>query len=195
MKNIIIGISSCVLVGLLILTVYTLHGRSIRQQELDCALASAMENVMERVREDTITSDEDMVALLLQEFMMQVDSNSQVTVHILEADYEKGLLSAEAIFTYPHPIGTTGKVSSRKTVIIESYDSAEPKVYYSVLYLVEGQSYKKYYVQEGSNMVIPGAPTLEGKRFVGWREPDGNEVLALVGMKVEKDSTFVAVFQ
>ena len=122
MKNIVIGIGSCFLAGILVLTLYTLHGRSVRQEELDDALASGMKLALEQVKQGgdgAPGSNEELTALFLQSFLLQIDSNSQVTVHILEADYEKGLLSVEAVLTYRHPIGTEGRVTARRTVILE----------------------------------------------------------------------------
>ncbi len=122
MKNIVIGICSCFLMGILVLTLYTMHGRSIRQEELDDALAAGMRTALEQVREGgsrVVESNEDLTAMFLQSFLMQLDSNSQVTVHIQDVDYEKGLLSVRAILTYRHPIGTEGRVVSEKTAIVE----------------------------------------------------------------------------
>lgn len=122
MKNIIIGICSFVLLGILILTMYTLHGRSIRQQELNHALTSSMQSVMDSICQDiecAPKNNEELVALFLQEFLVQIESNSQVTVHVLDVDHEKGLLSVEAILEFMHPIGTSGTVSAHRTVIIE----------------------------------------------------------------------------
>jgi len=122
MKNIMIGICSFVLLGIVVLIIFTLHGRSVRKQELNYALTSSMQNVMERLQTDTVfapKSDEELIAMFQQEFLMQIESNSDVTIHILAADCEKGLLSVEAIFTYKHPIGTQGNLSARRTAIIE----------------------------------------------------------------------------
>lgn len=198
MKNVVIGVCSCALIGILILTVYTLHGRSIRQEELNQALTSGMKNAVERMREETIYTDSDdreLIALFLQEFLTQINSNSQVTVHILDVDYEKGLLSAEAVLTYLHPIGKTGAVSSRQTVLVENYGKKQTPAYCSIEYIVNGSSYKCYHVQKGSNIITPGAPYMEGKSFVGWREEAGSEIVSLVGKTAEEDCMFVAVFQ
>ncbi len=122
MKNVVIGICSFVLTGILVLTLYTLHGCSIRQEELDDALACGLKTAMEQVKQGgdiAPESDEELKALFLQCFLQQIDSNSQVTVHILEADHEKGLLSVEAVLTYRHPVGTEGRVTATGTVILE----------------------------------------------------------------------------
>ena len=122
MKNIVIGIGSCLLIGILVLILYTMHGRSIRQEELDDALTAGMKTALEQVREGgsyAPESNEELTAMFLQSFLMQINSNSKVTVHILDVDYEKGLLSVRATLTYRHPVGTEGRVVSEKTAIVE----------------------------------------------------------------------------
>lgn len=122
MKNIVIGVCSCVLAGILVLTLYTLHGRSIRQEELEDALTHGMKTVLEQVKQGgdgAPESNEELTAMFLQCFLQQINSNSQVTVHFLEADQEKGLLSVEASLIYRHPVGTKGRVTAQKTAILE----------------------------------------------------------------------------
>ncbi len=198
MKHIMIGICSFALFGLLLLTIYTIHGRSIRQAELDQALEDAMEQAVASTGEthlDGPQNDKELTALFLEKFASQIDSNSQVTVHILDADWQKGLLSAEAVVSFYHPTGKEGKVASRRTVIREARVQEEEKEYCCIDYIVNGSSYKTYHVQKGSKLMIPGAPQSAGKRFLGWRERDGEEIVVLAGRKIEKDCTYVAVFQ
>lgn len=198
MKNVIIGICSCVLAGILLLTVYTLHGRSIRRTELNNALTAGIENTLERLRgggRHAPKSNEELIGIFLQELLTQIDSHSQVTVHILDADYEKGLLSVEAVLSYVHPLGLSGTVASRQTAILESYEVWEEAAYCSVDYIVEGAGYKTYNVQKGSSLMIPGAPQIKGKRFLGWRELKGSSIVSLVGKIVEESCVYVAVFE
>lgn len=198
MKNIIIGICACVLTGILLLTVYTLHGRSIRQTELNQALDAGLKQAVDQTgtgHTDGPRSNEEFIALFLEKFLMQIGSHSDVEVEVLDADYEKGLLSAEATLIYKHPNGKEGSVSSRRTVIREAFLTEEPVEYCNVKYIVDGSSYKTYHVQKGTNLTIPGAPVSSGKVFKGWRELKGTDVISLVGQMVERDCVFVAVFQ
>lgn len=198
MKNIVIGICAFVLIGILILTVYTIHGRSIRQAELDQALALALEETIAKTGKnhtDGPKSNEEMTTLFLEKFLTQLESNSQAAVHILDADYEKGLLSAEAVLTYQHPTGREGSVSSRQTAIRETVSAQEQEEYCRIDYLVNGSSYKTFQVQKGSSLMVPGAPEVKGKVFQGWKEQEGEGILDLKGRKAERDCTYVAVFQ
>jgi hypothetical protein len=52
----------------------------------------------------------------------QIHSNSDLDLLIYAADFEKGILSAEAALTYQNLIGTTSSVTTGKRVILlESY--------------------------------------------------------------------------
>ena len=198
MKHIIIGICSCVMAGLLILTVYTFYGRSVRKAELNQALTLSMEQALEQTAAGELYgsgNDRELVAVFLESFLMQIDSSSEVTVHVLDVDYEKGLLSVEAVLSYRHPIGLPGAVAMQKTVLRENYGEEKPAEFCSISYIVEGSYYKIYNVLKGSTMMIPGAPVLSGKRFLGWRELEGSEVISLAGQLVMQDYVFVAVFQ
>lgn len=198
MKNIVIGIGACVLACIVLLASFTLFGRNSRKGELENALTYAMEQTVESVaagEQERPDSEEEFIALFLQLFYTRIESNSQVTVHILEADYEKGLLSVEAVSEYRHPLGQTGTVAVQRTAILELCDAAERTGFCDVIYLVEGQTYKKYHVQKGTGLPVPGAPVLEGKNFLGWRAADRADVLALTGKTVLEDCTYVAVFE
>ena len=189
-----IGIGSITLVLIIILVIYTLHGRSVRQKELDNGLSFGMEKAMEMLSADEYAprSNEEFIALFLEAFLVNFESNSEVTINILQADYEKGLLSVEGILRYKHPIGTTGTVACVRTIILEEYVEEAKKTNFTIQYMVEGIVYKKYVLEEGTSLMIPANP--EGD-FLGWRALDGEEILDLEGAFVEENCTYVAVFQ
>ncbi|GHU45005.1 hypothetical protein FACS1894111_13020 [Clostridia bacterium] len=124
MKNIVIGICSVVLIFGVVLTAYTLHGRSVRETELSNALSYGMEKAMGMLMAEGSVipkSDEELVVCFLESFLMQIDSNSVVTVNVLDVDGEMGLLSVEAVLEYKHPIGTKGWVSQKMCILLEAY--------------------------------------------------------------------------
>lgn len=124
MKNMIIAFIAALCGVLVILIGFTIHGRTTRQVELDNALKSSMEEAMTMLtyEEGSPQTEEEWKAAFLQSLVIQINSASELTVTILEADMEKGILSAEATLTWVHPIGTTGRVSSTMTVIMEEYE-------------------------------------------------------------------------
>lgn len=124
MKNMLIAFYAALIGIVIILTGFTIHGRSIRQVELDNALKSSMEEAMTILmyEEGRPETEEEWKASFLQSLAIQINSASDLKVVFLEADMTNGILSVEATLTWKHPIGTTGKVSSTMTVIMEEYE-------------------------------------------------------------------------
>ena len=110
MKNMLMAFYAAIIGLLIILIGFTIHGRSIRQVELDNALKSSMEETMVSLlyEEGGPQSEEEWKSMFLQSLVVQINSASDLTVTFLEADMEKGLLSVEATLTWNHPIGTRG---------------------------------------------------------------------------------------
>lgn len=124
MKNMLIAFISAICAVVIILIGFTMHGRSIRQIELDNALKSSMEEAMTSLmyEEGGPVDEKEWKATFLQSLVVQINSTSDLKVTFLEADMAKGILSVEATLTWNHPIGTVGSVSSVMTVIIEEYE-------------------------------------------------------------------------
>lgn len=124
MKKVIMAVLSILIILIFILSLFTLHGRNYRQTEIDNALTSSMENAMQLLlTEDKPTTQDEWEQMFVQTVALQIESESELTVHIGEnSDMEKGILTAEAILRFRHPIGTEGTVSSGiRTIILEEY--------------------------------------------------------------------------
>lgn len=124
MKNMLIAFMAALIALVIILTGFTIHGRSIRQVEIDNALKSSMEEAMTSLlyEEGRPQTEQEWKASFLQSLTLQINSASDLKVVFLEADMEKGILSVEATLNWTHPIGTPGSVSSTMTVILEEYE-------------------------------------------------------------------------
>lgn len=107
------------------MTGFTIHGRNVRQIEVDNALNTSMKSAMEvlLVEEGGPKTQKEWEYMFIQSLAVQIESDSELTVHIgADSDMEKGILTAEAILTFRHPIGTTGTVSTGiRTIILEEY--------------------------------------------------------------------------
>ena len=123
MKNMLVAFYAAIIALVIILIGFTIHGRSVRQVELDNALKSSMEEAMTMLlyEEGRPQTENEWKVSFLQSLAIQINSASDLTVNILKADMEKGLLSVEATLTWKHPIGTDGSVSSSMTVFLEEY--------------------------------------------------------------------------
>ena len=124
MKSVFLGfgITICSIISIVI--VMTLCGTNIRQNELNRAVDSAIKDTVENQFDDTtysVNSNDEFVADFMEALLVQINSDCSVVVNVLDVDYQKGLLSVEVIEKYIHPIGTEGKVSVQRTVIMEQY--------------------------------------------------------------------------
>jgi len=180
MKNIIFGLASFFVCILLIMCIYTIQGKDTRKTETYEALSSALETAGEQLKEETYTSNEELKAAFIENVMAQIDSVSDVKISILEADYEKGIISAEAVETYTHPNGNEGTVSCKKTILWNKQEEPEEsektvKTYQINFYydtdMKEENLYKSYTLSEGETLKEPTAPKAEGtKVFAGWKD-------------------------
>lgn len=124
MKSVFLGfgITICSIISIVI--VMTLCGTNIRQNELNRAVDSAIKDTVENQFDDTtysVNSNDEFVADFMEALLVQINSDCSVVVNVLDVDYQKGLLSVEVIEKYIYPIGTEGKVSVKRTVIMEQY--------------------------------------------------------------------------
>ena len=124
MKNVFLGfgITICSIISIVI--VMTLCGTNMRQNELNRAVDSAVQDTVENQFDNktySVSSNDEFIADFIEALLVQINSDCSVKVNVLDADYQKGLLSVEVIEKYKHPIGTDGQVSVKRTVIMEQY--------------------------------------------------------------------------
>ena len=124
MKNVFLGfgITICSIISIVI--VMTLCGTNMRQNELNRAVDSAVQDTVENQFDNktySVSSNDELIADFIEALLVQINSDCSVKVNVLDVDYQKGLLSVEVIEKYKHPIGTEGLVSVKRTVIMEQY--------------------------------------------------------------------------
>lgn len=124
MKNVFLGfgITICSIISIVI--VMTLCGTNMRQNELNRAVDSAVQDTVENQFDNktySVSSNDEFIADFIEVLLVQINSDCSVKVNVLDVDYQKGLLSVEVIEKYMHPIGTEGQVSVKRTVIMEQY--------------------------------------------------------------------------
>ena len=124
MKNVFLGfgITICAIISIVI--VMTLCGTNMRQNELNRAVDSALQDTVENQFDSktySVSSNDELIADFMEALLVQINSDCSIKVNVLDVDYQKGLLSVEVIEKYKHPIGTEGKVSVKRTVIMEQY--------------------------------------------------------------------------
>lgn len=181
---------------------FSLDSRSIRQQEIENALEEALKSCADIWADSTYTAqtEDEFAADLIQTITTQIESDSAVSIRILDLDNEKGIVSAEAVLKYKYPNGKTGTVSTVKTVIMEKNvfnPAADIKQTYTVAFYLpdvpEDELYKQYKVLENAACIVPENPEIEGKTFVRWQTADGTEVNPST-LQVVSDVSLFAVF-
>lgn len=123
MKQLIFGVTAGMLLVLFLGVVIAVQGRTLRQDETEQSLGSAIQNVMEQLAEKknyAFSDREELIADFLEALLIQINSDSDIEVTILKCRREKGLLSVEVVETYHHPNGKEGKVSARRTMILDT---------------------------------------------------------------------------
>lgn len=196
MKQIIFGTVISLISILTIIIILSLSGRAARETELETNLS----NVVEATVINTCTSKnyrienyQEFVADFIQNLLVQMESNSDVDVQVMQADIEKSILSIRVISRFKHPNGKDGSVSCDKTVLLESYADVLPDSF-NVEYYVNGDMYKKYSLTDGEKLIEPKAPTIEGKVFSHWIDALTSERIDFANMTIDKDYTLDAVF-
>ena len=124
MKNVFLGFGITISAIISIVIVMTLCGTNMRQNELNRAVDSALQDTVENQFDSktySVSSNDEFVADFMEALLVQINSECSIIVNVLDVDYQKGLLSVEIIEKYKHPIGTEGQVSVKRTVIMEQY--------------------------------------------------------------------------
>ncbi len=195
MKYIVYGTTLLAMTILVLAGVMIVSGKDVRENEMDKALNTAVEQALEQLKKDRsyeIKNQEELIADFQQSLLMNISSDSQVEVKILTADIEKGVLDVEVLEEYETVNGAKKQAICRKTVILEQY--TRKGEYCIVEFLVDGKLYEKYSIYQGSKVVLPVEPKETNRVFRGWKDIKSKEWLS-EELSVEKNMVFEAVFQ
>lgn len=114
MKHMVFGVLSGGIVVLFVVMLLTMQHKNVRKEELEQSLTEAMETTLQMVQADADRdyTSEDMRTLLIRNLVPQMNSDSELTVRMLAADAEKGLLSVEVEEHFSYPGGKMGSISA-----------------------------------------------------------------------------------
>lgn len=195
MKHTMYGIALAVIAILVIVAVLAVSGKDVRENEMDKALNTAVEESLEQLKTEggyEVADYMELIADFNQALLLHISSDSDVTVEVLEADTEKGVLDVQIVEKYKTVKGTTAQAACRKTVVLEEY--SDRSVYHTITFLVDGGTYASYSVYEGSLVAEPKVPEKEGRTFKQWVNSENGEALS-GDMTADSDMTFQAVFE
>lgn len=200
MKHLQLIIGTVLVMGLTIIIIVTMAGRRGRQVEIDSNLPSVVEETVENMMLDKkydINNYNEFIADLVSNLSVNLDTDSNIIVKVLNADKEKGLLSVKVIEEYTHPNGNRGTVECERTVILNKVNEANQETYTVKFFLkkddiVGGRPYKVCKVCGGDNVSMPVQPTSTDGTFSGWLDP--NDYAADFSLPVTGDLTYYAAW-
>ncbi len=196
MKHTVYGITLAAIAMLVIAALLGVSGNSVRDNEIETALNTAIEQALGQLKEKKGYEEgnrQELIADFNQLFLLQVGSDSDVQVEILTANAEKGVLDVRVTETYQNILGQERKTVCRKSVVLEEY--AEKKGYHTVTFLADGKVYEQYSLYEGGKASAPKAPEISGKSFRYWAKKGEHQACDIGRLQVEGDLTLEAVFQ
>lgn len=211
MKHMVFGLVAGCMTVLFTVILLTLMDRNVRMEELEQSLAEAMETTMlewcalgQEPPGEADWSAGSMEEQLEQYLRGQISSDSEVTVEILTADEEKGLLSAKAVERFRYPTGQEGQIESTRTILSDRKAEEDMmtqyhtvRFYWSREDMEQGRtSYKQMKICHGDSLIRPCDPVSPdgaGDVFVEWR--DSRDYLADFSQRVEEDLCYYAVFE
>lgn len=122
MKNLIMMVI-CILLGMMTLgIIFSVSGRLNRSVELQSNVSTAVEQTVINAKDgksDSIHNASEFMADFIEQLSVVCDAESEFTVEILNVNPEKGMLAIQVTEQFQYPNGKRGKVSCKKTVIIE----------------------------------------------------------------------------
>lgn len=195
MKNIVMILVSAVLGVLTLMIVMTVDGRSNRSMELESSLSSVVEETVEIMTVDqkyNISDTNTFLADFVENLSGILDSDSGITVKILSADKEKGLLAIRVTEEFTHPNGRRGTVECERKVILNKPEETDPEMYTVRFYATAEAIYKSCSVYEGDTIMAPANPVSESGTFAGWT--DANGYLADFTQPVTQDMAYYAMW-
>lgn len=121
MKNVVTGIMMSIMMSLFIIIILTTDDRIIRINEVNTALADALDESINVLDMDkySITDTDELIADVTQGLLMQIESDAEVTVNVMDADKDKGIVTVEAVENFRKASGAAGQTAATRTIILE----------------------------------------------------------------------------
>lgn len=165
MKNVVTGIMMSIMMSLFIIIILTTDDRIIRINEVNTALADALDesiNVLD-IDKYSIADTNELIADITQGLLVQIESDAEVTVNVMDADKDKGIVTVEAVENFRKASGAAGQTAATRTIILEKqqvqYTYDEDDRQYNITYLnTDGTEYITYSIKKNEQLIIPITP-------------------------------------
>ena len=171
MKNVVMGAMMSIIIALITIIILTTDDRIVRINEDNTALANALDESISIIDTDkySISDTSQLIADITQGLLMQIESDSDITINLMDADRDKGIVTIEAVQDFIKPTGKSGQVAATRTIILEekqpedTYDE-DNKIYNIHFLTPEGDTYMNMGVKNQEKLIIPEAP--EGNHWM-----------------------------
>lgn len=209
MSNIVRSVLYTVIIGLLILIVSTISGKTTREVEMENNLSTAVEQALQdiltnggyEINKYDIADNDEFAAEFMQCLMVHLQTDADVTVDIIEIDKEKGILSLKVTETYMHPNGNKGTLSYTRTVILDDYKTPSKYSNVTVTFMLnENTVYKKEVLQIENNCgeyIYPvlNKPSFPEDKNIKWTTKinDTGSIINFNNYKVKEDIVLYAI--
>lgn len=198
MRNTIMILMSAILGLITAAAVMAIGGRMNHNVELQSNLSSVVEKTVGEAANGTGTAadDEKMLAACVENLAVALDTDTEVTVEVMEADRKKGILAVRVKEKFMYPNGRTGNVQWERIAIRnqmeeETTEQYEVRFYESRAEMTgKGAYYKSYTVQEGERILAPVTPEKEDAAFVCWK--DSKDYIADFSQPVQQNLVYYA---
>lgn len=165
MKNVVTGIMMSIMMALFIIIILTTDDRTIRINEVNTALADALDeslNVLD-INKYSIADTDELIADVTQGLLVQIESDADITVNVMDADRSRGIVTMEAVENFIKPTGAAGQTAVTRTILLEkqqvqdTYD--EDNRQFNITYLnTDGTEYITYSIKKNKQLIIPITP-------------------------------------
>lgn len=193
MKNFVIGFFMILFVVLCGVAIGTSDSKTLRKNEIDNSFGKAMEETMTTLKGQDpayeLKDKNQTAADMIQNFLVQMDSDSDYKITIYTIDTDKGLMDASVTATYKQVFGT-GKITVRKTVVVDQYLDTK-NVYYDATFKDGDNVLKVVSVHYGDG--VPAAVAPQRSDIKGWSVNGKTYTTDLDSYKLTQDTTFTAV--
>ena len=186
MKNVVMGAMMSIIIALITIIILTTDDRIVRINEDNTALANALDESISIIDTDkySISDTSQLIADITQGLLMQIESDSDITINVMDADRDKGIVTIEAVQDFIKPTGKSGQVAATRTIILEekqpedTYDE-DNKIYNIHFLTPEGDTYMNMGVKNQEKLIIPEAPERNYWMYNGTKiEPSDNIIVS-----------------
>lgn len=180
MKGVVTAAVITIALVLTVVIILTINNYQTRKNEVQEALAVSLDQAMESLKlsETSYTPEnyQDFISDLLQQIILQINSDSDIKINVLNLDLDHGIIDVEVVEYYKWA-NMKKEIAERRTVVLEEYskDTAETDESETqenrtvhVTFKSNGVVYAELDVNYGEPVTKPTDPGVTNYTFKGW---------------------------